>query len=77
MRTGQITLRSALEGDNIILTVTDNGGGMPPGGFKREGIGLANSRARLAELYGAEQTFEMFNQPEGGLSVRLTFPFAT
>lgn len=77
MRTGRITLRSALEGDNLVLTVTDNGGGMPPGGFKREGIGLANSRARLAELYGDEQKFEMFNQPEGGLSVRLTFPFAT
>jgi signal transduction histidine kinase len=77
MRTGRITLRSALEGENIILTVTDNGGGMPLGGFKREGIGLANSRARLAELYGDEQKFEMFNQPEGGLSVRLTFPFAT
>jgi sensor histidine kinase YesM len=50
---------------------------VPPGGFKREGIGIANSRARLEELYGERQTFEMSNQPEGGLCVRLTFPFAS
>jgi len=77
VRPGKISLRSAREGERLVLTVVDNGGGMPPGGFKREGIGISNSRARLAELYGDEQTFELSNQPEGGLCVRLTFPFAT
>jgi two-component system LytT family sensor kinase len=77
MRVGVITLRSARVGDELVLTVIDNGAGMPPGGFKREGIGVANSRARLTELYGPQQKFEMSNQPEGGLCVRLTFPFAT
>lgn len=77
MRPGVITLRSARVEDDLVLTVTDNGGGLPPGGLKREGIGLANSRARLAELYGARQRFELANQPEGGLCVRLQFPFAT
>lgn len=76
MRTGRIVLRSAVVGDHLVLSVTDNGGGMPAGGFKREGIGLANSRARLAELYGDDQQFELTNQPEGGLCVRLSFPFA-
>lgn len=77
VRPGKIFLHSAREGERLVLTVVDNGGGMPPNGFKREGIGLSNSRARLAELYGPEQTFELSNQPEGGLCVRLTFPFAT
>ncbi len=77
MRVGRIAIRSARADDDLVLTVTDNGGGLPPGGFKREGIGLANSRARLAELYGDEQRFELSNQPEGGLCIRLTFPFAT
>jgi two-component system LytT family sensor kinase len=77
VRAGIITLRSKRDGENLVLTVTDNGSGMPPGGFKREGIGVANSRARLAELYGGDQTFEMSNQSDGGLCVRLTFPFAT
>lgn len=77
VRRGIITIHSAREGDNLILSVADNGGGMPSGGFKREGIGVANSRARLVELYGEAQRFEMSNQPEGGLCVRLTFPYAT
>jgi signal transduction histidine kinase len=77
IRPGHITLRSARVGDNLVLTVSDNGGGIPAGGFKREGIGLANTRARLLELYGDRQQFELTNQPEGGLCVRLTFPFAT
>lgn len=77
VRRGLITIRSTRDGDSLVLSVTDNGGGMPPGGFKREGIGVANSRARLLELYGDAQRFEMTNQPEGGLCVRLTFPLAT
>lgn len=77
MGPGKIVLRSARVGDDLVLTVIDNGAGIPPGGFKREGIGLANSRARLAELYGDHQRFELSNQPESGLCVRLTFPFAT
>ncbi len=77
MRAGQITLKSSRVGDDLILTVTDNGGGIPAGGFKREGIGLANTRARLSELYGSRQQFELANQSEGGLCVRLSFPFTT
>jgi two-component system LytT family sensor kinase len=75
MKPGQITLRSARVDGDLVLTVSDNGSGMPPGGFKREGIGLANTRARLAEMYGHRQRFELTNQPEGGLCVRLSFPF--
>lgn len=77
VRRGLITIRSTRDGENLILSVLDNGAGIPPTGFTREGIGTANSRARLRELYGDAQRFEMFNQPEGGLHVRLTFPFAT
>ena len=77
MRAGVITIRSARERDDLVLSVIDNGVGMPPNGFKREGIGIANSRARLSELYGERQKFELGNQPEGGLCVRVTIPFAT
>ncbi|HMD60721.1 MAG TPA: histidine kinase [Opitutaceae bacterium] len=74
-RTGRIELRGSREDGRLILTVSDNGGGVPAGGPAREGIGLANTRARLAELYGDQQHFELVNGPDGGLCVRMVIPF--
>lgn len=76
-RAGVIVLRTYREGDDLVLSVVDNGAGLPPGGPLREGIGLSNTRARLAETYGARHRFELTNQPEGGLNVTITIPFAT
>jgi len=74
---GRIEMKGSQSEGNLVLTVSDNGSGIPPGGLKREGIGIANTRARLAELYGARQKFELVNMPEGGLCVRITIPFST
>jgi len=60
--------------DLLLLVIRDNGAGQPPGGFTREGIGLANTRERLRELYGDRHLFELANHPAGGLEVRLTIP---
>lgn len=73
-RPGRITVESRREGDGLILLVRDNGGGLPPGGFKREGIGLTNTRERLRELYGDRHRFELANHPAGGLEVRMLIP---
>jgi LytS/YehU family sensor histidine kinase len=75
-RTGRIELRGSLREGNLVLTVSDNGSGISAEGPKREGIGVANTRARLAELYGAQQKFELVNRPEGGLCVQITIPFS-
>jgi signal transduction histidine kinase len=76
-RQGRIELRAARAGEELVLTVTDNGAGMPVGGFAREGIGVANTRARLAELYGPRHRFAFNNRPEGGLCVTIAIPFVT
>jgi sensor histidine kinase YesM len=73
-RPGRIELGARREGARLILTVRDNGGGMPPGGFTREGIGLANTRARLHELYGDAHEFTLRNHADGGLEARLAIP---
>lgn len=59
------------------LQVRDDGAGLPEGGQDavNSGIGLANTRARLEQLYGAAHRFELRNAAEGGLEVSLSFPF--
>jgi two-component system, LytTR family, sensor kinase len=76
-RMGLIELRGTRQDGNLILTVSDNGAGISDTAPKREGIGVANTRARLVELYGERQKFELVNKPEGGLCVRITIPFST
>jgi LytS/YehU family sensor histidine kinase len=59
------------------LFVRDNGRGLLNGEKKalKEGVGLANTRARLAHLYGAAHRFDLKNSPGGGLMVDLAIPF--
>ncbi len=73
-RPGRIVVEARREEGNLLLLVRDNGGGMPAGGFTREGIGLANTRERLRELYGDRHRLELANHPEGGLEVRIRLP---
>jgi two-component system LytT family sensor kinase len=40
-----------------------------------EGLGLRNTRARLEELYGAEQLLAIENDPAGGVRTLLQLPF--
>jgi two-component system LytT family sensor kinase len=73
---------SARRDDGMLrIRLCDDGPGLQPAGAseprRREGIGVANTRARLAQLYGNEQSFEMTNAPEGGLVVLMSVPFRT
>ncbi|HEX9985818.1 MAG TPA: histidine kinase [Thermoanaerobaculia bacterium] len=58
------------------IRLHDDGPGLCPLP-RREGIGVANTRARLATLYGDAHRFEMCNAPEGGLLVTLAVPWRT
>ncbi len=74
-RPGRIVLRANRRDGVLELQVQDNGDGLPPGGAKREGIGISNTRSRLQQLYGAAQKFELQNLPAGGLLARVVIPF--
>jgi hypothetical protein len=72
--TGRIIIRAEL-GDKVLrLTVEDSGrgAGSPPG--ITEGIGLGNTRARLAQLYGDDQQLDFRPSPLGGLAVSIDIP---
>ncbi len=60
---------------SLLLEVSDDGPGLADGTVPRHGVGLANTRARLEQLYGAAQRMELTRGRAGGLAVRLTIPF--
>lgn len=70
---GLIELRAIQLKGALQLQVRDDGPGLPA--QLKEGVGLANTRARLQQMYGAAQRFELLNKAGGGLTVRLTLPF--
>lgn len=74
-RPGQIELSARRENGRLRLQVRDNGGGLPTHQPLEEGVGLANTRARLQQLYSDAHRFEFHNAPAGGLEVRVTIPF--
>ncbi len=61
----------------LLLTVKDNGPGLDPEIPLREGIGVRNTRERLAHLYGDHQTFSIENARGGsGALITLLLPYS-
>jgi sensor histidine kinase YesM len=79
---GRIDLRAWREGGRLHLSVRDNGPGLlafsgDGASATGPGIGLQNTRRRLATLYRDEQRLVLENAPEGGAIAQLTLPFHT
>jgi LytS/YehU family sensor histidine kinase len=68
-------VRAERDRDRLILEVRDDGG--PPRAPAGSGIGLSNTRARLACLYGADHLLEIVALVTGGTLVRLELPYRT
>ncbi|MCI0436769.1 MAG: histidine kinase [Gemmatimonadetes bacterium] len=72
---GHLAIRARGRRDMLDLEVSDDGIGMAAGQASTGGLGLANTRARLQQLYGDAFEFETRNLPGGGFRVSLTIPF--
>jgi LytS/YehU family sensor histidine kinase len=75
---GRVEVTAAPRNGVVRIEVKDNGPGIDGERLlesrRSKGVGLANTQARLAGLYGAAARFEMRNNPTGGLVVTLEIP---
>lgn len=73
---GKIRIAARRDGDRLVMTVSDNGPG--PAKIARlddAGVGLANIRQRLGQLYGSEASLTLAESPSGGTVAQITMPF--
>ncbi len=82
-RGGRVQVRAGRQGEQLVIEVRDDGPGFAatrgePGNPERgSGMGLANTRERLALLHGDAARLECLDAPEGGGVVRITLPWRT
>jgi len=77
---GAIEVRAERRNGDLVLRVADDGVGRDVGVSTHAigtGIGLGNTRARLARLYGASHRFDVQSEPGHGFAVTVTIPYRT
>ncbi len=72
---GRLAIRARRRGARLDLSVADDGPGLPPNRPLRPGVGLANTQARLAQLYGGDGSLELVDGEGGGFEVVVEIPF--
>jgi two-component system, LytTR family, sensor kinase len=74
---GTLRVSARRQGERLWLEIQNDGPTLPPNWRMEEcqGVGLANTSARLQQLYGAEQQFELHNCDDNGVRAALVIPF--
>ena len=76
---GLVGIRSRIVDESLELIVSDNGVGLSSDWQLKGsgGIGLANTAARLQQLYNGAHRFDVRNREEGGVEVVIVIPLHT
>ncbi len=72
---GLVKVSARREGNELVLTVRDDGAGLSSMPDTGSGVGLSNTRARLAALYGGTATLEITNAEGGGVVATVRLPY--
>jgi two-component system, LytTR family, sensor kinase len=74
---GRVSITCRVRSGMLEMEVADTGPGFPECQTNSEstGVGIANTRARLEQLYGGNYTLELINRPEGGALVKIRMPY--
>jgi signal transduction histidine kinase len=73
---GLIEIVARRTGPSLVIEVMDDGPGLPADQTPDEGIGIGHTRARLAQLYGAQGQLELEPRAGGGTTARIRLPYA-
>lgn len=73
---GVVHISARREREELVLTVRDDGPGLPAEPMAGSGVGLSNTRARLAGLYGERASLAIANAEGGGVIVTVRLPYS-
>jgi hypothetical protein len=75
-RSGRLAVHADRDGERLSIRIVDRGDGVPPHRLTllNQGVGLANTRARLEHLYRGDHSL-VFSNADGGFCVTVS-PFA-
>ncbi len=74
----EIDIDARVVGDRLLITISDTGPGVAESQPRPEtstGVGLTNTRDRLAQAYGPDHHFELRPNPTGGTDAVIDIPF--
>ncbi len=72
----EVVLTALVRNERLRVELTDNGPGLNGDPFgSAKGVGLRNTRDRLAAQYGGDETFELKNGREGGVHIVMEIPW--
>jgi sensor histidine kinase YesM len=75
---GRVEISGRVEAGRLLLEVRDDGPGIGDGTRRaKEGVGLTNTRERLAKIYGAQGQLSLRSEPGRGVSVQIILPCRT
>ncbi|MBU6436464.1 MAG: histidine kinase, partial [Betaproteobacteria bacterium] len=72
---GSVHITAAREGEQLRVVVADDGVGFGNGATSGSGIGLANIRTQLAQMYGDAARLELAARPDAGFTATLMLPW--
>jgi sensor histidine kinase YesM len=71
----EVHVRATVQGGRVALSVRDTGPGLAPAAsVAGDGVGLANSRVRLAQAFGERATLQLQNAAGGGCLATIDMP---
>lgn len=77
---GAIRIAARVFAGELLMEVCDDGPGMDPtvrNSNGRKGVGIENTRERLSELYGKNQSFALSKTEPHGLTINIRIPLET